>query len=113
MSNAVLNPVVYEPRRPADSLLYQIVNNNLPEFISILESDPDARGLPSYVLLTFQKFLECGFYENGMTRIACKDSDCKESYWLPARKVSRLGSISAQKSCNLFRLPRPKSQGQG
>jgi hypothetical protein len=83
MSNAVLNPVVYEPRRPADSLLYQIVNNNLPEFISILESDPDARGLPSYVLLTFQKFLECGFYENGMTRIACKDSDCKESYWLP------------------------------
>jgi hypothetical protein len=83
MSNAVLKSEIYEPRRPADSLLYQIVNDNLHEFFGILESDTDARGLPYFVKHTFEKFLECGFYENGMTRIGCKDSKCNESYWLP------------------------------
>lgn len=83
MLNAVLKSKEYRPRRPAESLLYKVVNDNLDEFYRELESNPDARGLPYFVKGEFEKFLGCGFYESGMTRVGCKDGKCGENYWVP------------------------------
>jgi len=81
---AVTNDQIhYEPRRPQDSILFHAVNDNLKDFLSSLEEDPDARGFPDFVRREFEKFLACGFYEKGVTRIGCKDPGCGEDYWLP------------------------------
>jgi len=80
---AAINQTSYEPRRPQDSILFQALNDNLQDFLSSTQDDPGSRGLPDFVVREFKKFLSCGFYENGVTRIGCKNPGCEEDYWVP------------------------------
>ena len=83
MTSAIQKKTAYTPRRPEDSLLYKVINDSRDEFLRSVDSDPDSRGMPKFVRKEFEKFLGCGFYENGVTRISCKDGKCGEDYWLP------------------------------
>jgi hypothetical protein len=83
METAAQNLSTYTPRRPQDSILFKVVNDNLEAFLKTAASDPNDSDLPIYVKREFEKFLGCGFYENGVTRVSCKDSKCGDNYWLP------------------------------
>ena len=76
MTSAIQKKTAYTPRRPEDSLLYKVINDSRDEFLRSVDSDPDSRGMPKFVRKEFEKFLGCGFYENGVTRISCKDGKC-------------------------------------
>jgi hypothetical protein len=39
----------YEPRDPSRTVLYQVIAAYLETFLPLLDDDPDAKGLPSYV----------------------------------------------------------------
>jgi hypothetical protein len=39
----------YEPRDPSSTVLYKVVAEHLETFLTSLDTDPDAKGLPAYV----------------------------------------------------------------
>jgi hypothetical protein len=52
---------LYKPRRPQETPLYRLVQENLETFLSnsreaCMDDDP----IPAYVERTFRKYLECG-----------------------------------------------------
>ncbi len=66
----------YERHRPEHTLLYQIIKQHYPDFLSEMEAQD--RPLPSYVQDEFEAFLECGRLENGFLRVRCED--CKHEH---------------------------------
>jgi hypothetical protein len=60
---------VYRRRAPESTLIYQVVQENLPAFLEL--TDRRGRGLPKYVKSGFRKFLECGILRNGFARVRC------------------------------------------
>ena len=66
----------YERHRPEETLLYQIIEQHYPRFLSELEAQ--GRSLPGYVRDEFEAFLECGRLEHGFLRVRCED--CKHEH---------------------------------
>ena len=60
----------YERRRPDETLLYQIIEQHYPVFLS-LRAEED-RALPGYVRQEFEDFLECSRLEHGFLRLRCE-----------------------------------------
>ncbi len=56
----------YERHRPEKTLLYQVIEQHYPDFLSEMEAQD--RPLPNYVQDEFEAFLECGRLENGVLR---------------------------------------------
>ncbi len=56
----------YERHQPEKTLLYQIIKQHYPDFLSEMEAQD--RPLPGYVQDEFEGFLECGRLENGFLR---------------------------------------------
>ena len=54
---------VYCPRRPEDSLLYEVVAGNLETFLA-RQRERD-RPLPAFVEQEFREFLDCGVLAHG------------------------------------------------
>ena len=62
----------YEPRRPADGTLYQIVLDHFETFRVAGGVDPrDGEGLPRFVEQEFRDFLQCGWLAGGFARFRC------------------------------------------
>ena len=61
--------VAYQPRRPDQSLLYQVVAEHLETFLA----RQAARGwpVPRFVEQEFRSFLECGVLAHGFLRVHC------------------------------------------
>ena len=60
----------YERRRPEETTLYQVVQEQLETFLAQVEAKTGA-GLPAFVKHEFEAFLECGILEEqGMTYMA-------------------------------------------
>jgi hypothetical protein len=53
----------YERHRPEQTLLYQIIEQHYPDFLSAMEVQD--RPLPGYVQDEFEAFLQCGRLEHG------------------------------------------------
>jgi hypothetical protein len=66
-------PAGYAPRRPQDTLLYKIVQENLETFFATAESD--GRYLPKRVKTELERFLECGVLAYGFMRVICDTCD--------------------------------------
>ena len=66
------NPVHYERRRPEQTILYQLVAENLESFCAQVEAQTGA-GLPDFVKDEFEAFLDCGILANGFLRLRCED----------------------------------------
>ena len=60
----------YTRHQPEQTLLYQVVEEYYPEFLSHLsESD---KTLPQYVQNEFEEYLKCGRLEHGFLRVQCE-----------------------------------------
>ena len=61
--------VVYRPRRPEETVLYQCVREHLPAFLAqTAEAD---RPLPDFVRRELEGLLACGILEHGFARVVC------------------------------------------
>jgi len=60
----------YEPRRPEDTVLYQLVSEHLESFVEHAE-ESYAKPLPRYVLKELRGYLKCGRLEEGFLRCRC------------------------------------------
>ena len=59
----------YERRRPEKTLLYQLVKEHYPAFVTQLAAE--GKVLPDYVHQEFEEFLKCGLLEHGFLRVQC------------------------------------------
>ena len=62
----------YERRRPEETTLYQVVQEQLETFLVQVEART-ASGLPAFVKDEFEAFLECGILAHGFLRVRCAD----------------------------------------
>jgi hypothetical protein len=62
----------YKPRRPQETPLYRLVQENLETFLArARESCFDDDPIPAYVERTFRKYLDCGIMARGFARARC------------------------------------------
>jgi len=61
----------YEPRDPAGSVLYKIVQDHFETFRVQAASLRDGEGLPRFVEQEFRDFLQCGWLAGGFARFRC------------------------------------------
>ena len=88
---------LYQRRRPAETVLYQVVQENLETFLTLAD-DPTGPGLPGYLERDFSKYLKCGILAHGFGRARCKD--CGEDYLIGFSCRAR----GACPSCNTRRM---------
>jgi hypothetical protein len=62
----------YERRRPEETTLYQLVQENVETFFAQVEAETGT-GLPDFVKDEFEAFLDCGILANGFLRLRCPD----------------------------------------
>jgi hypothetical protein len=70
----------YTPRDPSNTVLYEVIAENLETFLASLDNDPDAKGLPAYVQREFYDYLQCGILAHGFLRLGCES--CKKEVLL-------------------------------
>ena len=61
--------VPYQRHRPERTLLYQIVEQHYPAFVSHMAQQE--RPLPAYVQREFEDYLRCGRLDQGFLRVRC------------------------------------------
>jgi ribosomal protein S27E len=61
----------YERHEPKNTLLYKIIKEYYPCYLSHLADEE--RTLPLYVQREFDDYLECGLLEHGFLRVRCED----------------------------------------
>jgi hypothetical protein len=66
---------VYAPRRPEETLLYQVVTEHLETFLD--RSAECDRSVPRFVEREFRRFLDCGILAHGFLRLCCDDCGCE------------------------------------
>ena len=87
----------YRRRRPAETVLYQLVQEHLETFLA-LSDEGTGEGLPGYVEQDFRKYLDCGILARGFARARCKD--CGEDFLIAFSCKAR----GACPSCNTRRM---------
>ena len=66
-----LESTPYSRRKPENTALYQIIQNNLQSFIEA--RNLEGRPLPAYVISEFEAFLKCGILSYGFIRLKCQE----------------------------------------
>jgi len=61
--------VGYVRHRPEQTVLYQLIEEHYPAFVSTLEAS--GGHLPSFVRQEFEEYLKCGLLEHGFLRVKC------------------------------------------
>jgi ribosomal protein S27E len=61
----------YARHRPKETLLYQVIDDNYPDFVSRFEAQ--GRTLPHFVRREFEEYLKCGRLEHEFMRVRCTD----------------------------------------
>ena len=64
-----IDPCLYRPTPPEESLLYQVIAENLETFLE--QSRRDGHGLPRHVEREFYRFLDCRVFARGFSRFRC------------------------------------------
>src|SRR5262245_11384304 len=60
----------YVPRKPTESILYQLVQQHLESFLAYAREHYEG-GLPRYVEQELRGYLACGDFSVGFTRLSC------------------------------------------
>ena len=63
----------YRRRKPEESVLYRVIQENLSTFLERAAGWGSGRGLPTYVRQEFERYLDCGILANGFARVRCGD----------------------------------------
>ena len=91
----------YTRHQPEQTLLYQVIDEYYPEFLSHLsESD---KTLPQYVQNEFEAYLKCGRLEHGFLRVQCESCpheqlvafSCKRRGFCPSCGAKRMVESAA------------------
>jgi hypothetical protein len=93
---------LYQRRRPAETVLYQLVQEHLETFLT-LSDEGTGGGLPGYVERDFRKYLDCGILARGFARARCKD--CGEDYLIAFSCKARGACPSCNTRRRQWRLP--------
>jgi len=105
---ALVNPdllaskISYERRRPENTLLYKLVQENLLSFYQQLEYEQGS-GLPGFVKKEFDEFLKCGILAHGFLRAKCGSCchekivafSCKRRGFCPSCGARRMAESAA------------------
>ena len=95
---------VYHRRDPEQTVLYQVVRENLETFLEYADArSPEGRSLPRYVRNAFRRYLECGILAHGFARVRCPDCgydavvafSCKERGLCPSCEGRRMADTAA------------------
>ncbi len=90
---------LYKPKRPQDTPLYRLVQENLETFLaSSREACYDDDPIPVYVERTFRRYLECGIPSFGVARARCES--CGYDFLVPFSCKTR----GLCPSCNTRRM---------
>ena len=92
----------YERRRPEETTLYQVVQEQLESFLAQVEARTGS-GLPEFVKDEFEAFLECGILAHGFLRLRCADCaheklvafSCKRRGFCPSCGARRMAQSAA------------------
>src|SRR5712692_769570 len=93
----------YEPRDPSRTVLYKVVADHLETFLTSLDADPDAKGLPTYVQRELYDYLQCGILAHGFLRLGCDTCNhemllafsCKRRGFCPSCAGRRMAQTAA------------------
>ena len=91
----------YERHEPKNTLLYKIIEENYPAFVSRLAEE--GRVLPIYIHREFEDYLKCGLLEYGFLRVHCEDCNherllafsCKHRGFCPSCCAKRMTESAA------------------
>ena len=94
----------YERRRPEETTLYKIVQEQLEAFLAHAEAQTGA-GLPVFVKDECEAFLECGILAHGFLRARCADCadeklvafSCKRRRFCPSCGTRRMAGSAAHR----------------
>ncbi|MEJ2388837.1 MAG: transposase zinc-binding domain-containing protein [Chromatiaceae bacterium] len=106
---------LYRRRRPATTVLYQLVQEHLETFLSLSE-EGTGEGFRGYVERDFPKYLDCGILARGRARARCKDCgedfltdfSCKARGACPSCNTRRMVEFAA---CSIASSPSLSSNG--
>jgi hypothetical protein len=96
------HPCDYERRRPEETILYRLVQENLESFLAQLEAERGS-GLPEFVKDEFDAFLACGILAHGFLRLRCSECghdklvafSCKRRGFCPSCGARRMAETAA------------------
>ncbi|MBM4261496.1 MAG: transposase, partial [Deltaproteobacteria bacterium] len=71
------HPCHYERRRPEETVLHRLVQENLETFFAQVEAERSS-GLPEFVKDEFDAFLACGVLAHGFLRLRCSECGCEK-----------------------------------
>jgi hypothetical protein len=99
---APAKPAHYERRRPEETTLYRVVQENLETFLAEVEAGGVA-SLPQFVKDEFDAFLECGILAHGFLRVRCAECgheklvafSCKRRGICPSCGARRMAETAA------------------
>lgn len=110
--------VVYRPRKPKASPLYQSIADHFSEFESVYGERYQKRYgvLRDVVREVVYKYLGCGDLRKGFARIKCKDCkhevllsfSCKGRYFPVVRPVEPVPILPSEKSVNVWGMDHGK-----
>ncbi len=69
-ASALSGAISYERRRPEQTLLYKVIQENLQAFLDQVHAKGDR--LPDFVKDEFLAFLDCGILAKGFLRLQCE-----------------------------------------
>jgi len=55
----------YRPRRPEETILYQVLAEHLETFLARIDADETRAGLPRFVVRELRALLDCGVLAHG------------------------------------------------
>jgi hypothetical protein len=66
-----LGQFTYQRHEPEDTVLYQIVQQNLETFLRLVQEET-GHPLPDFVVKEFREYLKCGILAHGFLRVQCQ-----------------------------------------
>jgi Putative transposase/Transposase zinc-binding domain len=96
------NAVHYERRRPEETVLYRLVQEQMGTFLAQVEAESGA-SLPEFIKEEFDAFLECGILAHGFLRLRCAECtheklvafSCKRRGFCPSCGARRMVETAA------------------
>jgi hypothetical protein len=107
-------PAPYQPRRPAETPLYRVVQNHLETFIALSHSNWAEERLPPHAERELRRYLECGILAYGFARARCSEwghdflvaFSCKGRGVCPSCTARRMAETAAHLADHVLpRLP--------
>ena len=100
-ASTLAGPISYERRRPEQTLLYKVIQENLQAFLDQVHAKGDR--LPDFVKDEFLAFLDCGILAKGFLRLQCQNChhemlvafSCKKRGFCPSCGTKRMIETSA------------------